>query len=102
MAKDKGKDTAPPTTKKAVLDDDDVLVRYESHDYPEGVDVPIECDLELGRYRWDGQKFNPLPKDRTQFTSEVAAEVRGVIAQLVDQGIVTPTDRLTVWLKEGR
>ncbi len=52
-------------TTYAILGDGGILVGYErgSDEIPAGASVLVddECDLQVGRYYWDGTKFIPLP-----------------------------------------
>ena len=55
----------PPKIYRALLDQNGVyqgleLVRGQAR--ATDVIVPGDCDLEPGRYRWDGSTFLPLPK----------------------------------------
>ena len=47
---------------RAILDPDGVYQGHEPADAlgPDDVEVPEDCDLAIGRYRWDGKRFVPI------------------------------------------
>jgi len=45
---------------KAVIDGDGVLIDFSDSDDTNGIDVPDDCDLDIGKYVWDGTSFNPI------------------------------------------
>jgi hypothetical protein len=52
---------------KALLDAGGVLAGFSHAKTAKGVDVPDDCDLEPGKYVWDGKCFNPI---LAQFNSD--------------------------------
>lgn len=58
------------STTRAVLDEDDVLVGYD--DNGNGPEVPVDCDLELGKYAWSGHSFIPVKQTRPNREAAIA------------------------------
>ncbi len=44
----------------ALIDADGVLTGFDETGKAAGVTVPVDCDLLPGKYRWDGDSFQPL------------------------------------------
>lgn len=91
----------------AILDGDERTYRgVEAIDYEaltkEHVEVPADCDLVPGNYRWDGATFVPLAEvSRTPRSGSVPLEVafHGLVGQLAAAGIdVGPGAR--AWAKQ--
>jgi hypothetical protein len=53
-----------PNQLYAHLDDDDILIRLDSRPAERSIEVPLNCDLKPGDWRWDAAAgaFKPLPK----------------------------------------
>ena len=75
--------TPAPLPYKAVLDANGVLIGYERTSGP-GVEVPEDCDLIPGKYRWAGAGFVPImeafDKNEVSSPSTLAAIAMGLKA----------------------
>lgn len=90
---------------RAILDPDGV---YRGHEPftgklgPGDAEVPDDCDLEEGRYRWNGKTFLPIaspePEDMVNELHTLAAIAAGFMA-IRDAGTPLPaiTDRWLDW-----
>lgn len=50
----------PPAVKYAVLDTNGVLLSFTESEVAGAIAVPHDCDLQPGKYQWDGQAFTPV------------------------------------------
>lgn len=66
------------------------------------VAVPDDCDLERGRYAWDGQAFHPIaPRDPVSDQPPVAA-LRAIwlgFKAVAEAGVTLPPDTLA-WMDQ--
>lgn len=63
----------------------------------DGIEVPADCDLEPGRYRWDGASFvpvRPLRSASIQDSPAADAALRGLIEGCRKAGVILPPQTL--------
>lgn len=90
---------------KALLDESGVLVGFSDAVDAEGVEVPADCDLTPGRYRWAPDLATFLPVERTvedRLRTDVDAlrAIHAGFKAIEAAGLVDLPDATRQWLRQ--
>jgi hypothetical protein len=85
---------------KALIDANGVLIGYE-RTFEDGIEVPDECDLAPGRYKWNGTSFVPILEAFTKTEVDAPDTVTAIAVALKAMRDGKPMPGITLkWLEE--